>query len=136
MSEMQQETATALANLATATTSDGTAFITLTTNNADLAKQITILTAHFVTAQAKISTLTGQLATKNGGRGNSNNNCTPSTGNLHGLDPNGYFWTHGWKVRKGHSSSTCSNQKPGHDTTAIRENIKGGSTYNKGWTGE
>ena len=43
ISEMQQETATALANLATATTSDWTEFITLTTTNADLAKQITTL---------------------------------------------------------------------------------------------
>ena len=54
MSEMQQEMATALANLATATTSDQTAFIILTTTNADLAKQITTLTAHLVTAQAKL----------------------------------------------------------------------------------
>ena len=128
--------ATVLANLATATTFDRTAFITLTTTNADHAKQITTLTAHLVTAQAKIATLTGQLATKTGGRGNSNNNSTPSTGNLHELDPKGHFWTHGWKVRKWHSSSTCSNQKTGHDTTASQENTKGGSTYNKGWTGE
>ena len=64
MSEMQQETATALANLATATTSDWTVFITLTTTNTDLAKQITSLTAHLVTAHAKVATLTGQLATK------------------------------------------------------------------------
>ena len=90
MLEMQQETATALANLATATTSDRTLFITLTTTNANLAKQITTLTAHLITAQAKIAILTGQLATKTGGRGNSNNNSTPSTGNLHRLDPNGY----------------------------------------------
>ena len=85
MSEMQQETATTLANLATATTSDWTAFITLTTTNADLAKQITTLTAHIVTAQAKIATLTEQLVTKTGGRGDSNNNTTPSTVNFHGL---------------------------------------------------
>ena len=92
---MPQDTATALANLATATTSDWTAFITLTTTNANLAKQITTLTDHLVTAQAKIATLTGQLATKTCGRGNSNNNSTPSTVNLHGLDPKEYFWTHG-----------------------------------------
>ena len=136
MSEIQQETATALANLATATTSNRTLFITLTTNNSDLAKQITSLTAHLITAQAKIATLTGQIATKIDNRGSSNRNSTPSTGNLHGLDPKGYCRTHGWRVRKGNLSSTCSNQKPGHNTTAIRENTKGGSTYNQGWTGE
>ena len=136
MSEMQQETATALENIATATTSDRTSFITLTTTNSDLAKQITTLTSHLVAAQAKIATMTGQLATKTGGRVNSNNNSIPSTGNLHGLDPKGYCWTHGWRVRKGHSSYTCSNQNPGHNTTSIRENTKGGSTYNQGWKGE
>ena len=132
MSEMQQETATALANLATATNSDWTAFITLMTNNVDLTKQITTLTAHLVTAHAKIATLTGKLATKTGGRGNINKNSTNSTRNLHRLDPKGYCWTYGCRVRKGHSSSTCSNQKPVHNTAAIWENTKGGSTYNQG----
>ena len=50
MSEMQQETATAIANIATATTLDWTAFITLTTTNTNLANQIILLTAHLVTA--------------------------------------------------------------------------------------
>ena len=136
MLEMQQNMATAIANIATSTTSDRTAFITLTTTNANLVKQITTLIAHLVTAQVKIATLTGQLATKTGGRANSSNNSTPITRNLHGLDPKGYCWTHGWRVRKRHSSSTCLNQKTGHATTARWENTKGGSTYNQGWTGE
>ena len=136
MSEMQQETVTTLANLATATTSEWTAFITLTTTNTDLARHITTLTAHLVTAQGKITTLTAQLATKSGGSGNCNNHSNPSTGNFTGLDPKGYCWTHGWRVRKGHSSSTCSKWKTGHDATANRENTKGRSNYNKGWTGE
>ena len=136
MMEMQQKTATALANLATATTSDWTAFITLTTTNADLAKQITTVTAHLITAQAKIATLTAQLATKTGVRGNGNNNSTPSIGHFPSLDPKGYCWTHGWRLIKGHSSSTCSNHKTGHDAISSRENTKGGSTHNQGWTGE
>ena len=133
---MQQETAIALANLATSTTSDRTAFITLTATNANLARHITTLTAHLVTAQGKITTLTAQLATKSGGSGNCNNHSNPSTGNFTGLDPKGYCWTHGWRVRKGHLSSTCSKWKTGHDATANRENTKGRSNYNKGWTGE
>ena len=80
--------ATALANIVTVTTSDRTVFVTLTTTNSDLDKQITTLTAHLVTAQAKIATLTEQLAAKTGDSGNCNNNSTPSTGNFHGLDPN------------------------------------------------
>ena len=136
MPEMQQEMSIALANLVTTTTSDKTAFITLTTTNADLDRQITTLTANLVTTQAKVTTLTEKLAAKVGGSGKCNNKSTPSTRNFHGLDPTGYCWTHGWKVRKGHSSSTSSKRKTVHDATSNRENTKGGIDYNKGWTGE
>ena len=136
MLEMQQETATSLANIAGATTSDRTTFITLTTTNTELARQITTLTAHLVTAQGKTTTLTEQIAAKGGGSGDCNNNSNTRTGNFPGLDPKGYCWSHGWKVRKGHLSSTCSNRNTSHNATANRDNTKGGSDYNKGWTGE
>ena len=136
MSEMQQETATALANLETATTSDRTAFITLMDTNANLARQITTLTAQLVTAQSKITTLTTQLAAKGGGGGDGNKNSNSRTGTFPSLEPMGYFLSHGWRVRKGHSSSTCLRQKTGHDATETRENTKGVSDYNKGWTGK
>ena len=136
MSDMQQETATTLANLVTATTSDQTAFITLTTTNADLSRQIIMLTAHLNTTHGKISTLTTQLAAKGGGSSDVNNNSNPRTGTFPGLEPMGYCWSHGWRVRKGHSSSTCSRRKTGHNATATQENTKGGSDYNKGWTGQ
>ena len=127
--EMQQETATALANIATSATSDWKAFITLTATNANLARQITTLTSHLVTAQSKITTLTAHLSAKGGGNGEGNSNSNPCTGNFPGLDPMGYCWSDWWRVRKGHLSSTCSNQKIGHDTTARQANTKG-------WTGE
>ena len=136
MSEIQQETYTALANLATATTSYRTAFITLTATNANLSRQITTLTANLLTAQSKITTLTVQLAAKGGGNGDGNNNSNLRTGEFPGLDPMGYCWSHGWRVRKGNLSSTCLKRKTGHDATATQENTKGGSDYNKGWTGE
>ena len=89
MSETQQETATALENLATITTSDWTAFITLMTNNANLARQITTLTTHLVTSQGKITNLTAQLAAKGGGSRDCNNNSNTLTGNFPGLDHKG-----------------------------------------------
>jgi hypothetical protein len=49
-------------------------------------------------------------------------------------DPQGYCWSHGWKVKLGQSSKTCNHRKDGHDTTATRANIKGGSGLNKAWT--
>jgi hypothetical protein len=47
---------------------------------------------------------------------------------------NGYCWTHGHKVKVGHSSATCTHRKPRHITSATRSNTKGGSNANKGWT--
>ena len=49
------------------------------------------------------------------------------------LDPVGYCWSHGYKVKHGHSSATCTRQKPGHQKNATRSNIMGGSTANKNW---
>ena len=43
------------------------------------------------------------------------------------LDPNGYCWTHGYKVSKGHNSHTCSSRAKGHHVEATRSNTMGGS---------
>ncbi len=47
---------------------------------------------------------------------------------------NGYCWTHGHKVKVGHSSATCIHWKPRHITSITRSDTKGGSNANKGWT--
>lgn len=49
------------------------------------------------------------------------------------FEPGGYCWTHGYKLKKGHSSSTCRKRKEGHVATATRGDTKGGSDKNKGW---
>lgn len=50
-------------------------------------------------------------------------------------DPNGYCWSHGYKVAPGHNSGTCSCKltDPNHKTEATRENNMGGSQKNKDW---
>ena len=48
-------------------------------------------------------------------------------------DPRGYCWSHGYKVRKGHTSKTCFMHKPGHQEEETRDNIMGGSLSNKEW---
>ena len=50
-------------------------------------------------------------------------------------DPHGYCWTHGWKVKLGHSSTTCTHCKEGHDATATHTHTNNGSGLNKAWTG-
>ena len=47
------------------------------------------------------------------------------------LDPNGYCWTHGFRVAVGHSSATCTNKMAGHQDNATRANTMGGSGANK-----
>lgn len=49
------------------------------------------------------------------------------------LDPQGYCHTHGFKVVKGHNSTTCTSKGPNHIDTATRENPMGGNMKNKEW---
>ncbi|KAL7475994.1 hypothetical protein ACHAW6_007122, partial [Cyclotella cf. meneghiniana] len=48
-----------------------------------------------------------------------------------GKDINGYCWTHGFKVKKGHTSKTCTQRAEGHQEKATRRNTMGGSEANK-----
>jgi hypothetical protein len=49
-------------------------------------------------------------------------------------NPHGYCWSHGWKVKHGHSSVTCMHRKDSHQETATRTDTKGCSGANKAWT--
>ena len=46
-------------------------------------------------------------------------------------DPNGYCWTHSFKVKFGHSSKMCTKRKEGHKEDAMRSNTMGGSEWGK-----
>lgn len=48
-------------------------------------------------------------------------------------NPNGYCWSHGYKVTKNHNSNTCRTRKDGHKEEATRANTMGGSTENINW---
>lgn len=43
------------------------------------------------------------------------------------LDPNGYCWTHGFRVSMGHDGHTCTAPADGHKREAKRGNIMGGN---------
>ncbi len=47
-------------------------------------------------------------------------------------DQMGYCWTHGFRVKVGHSSATCSFPKEGHCADATCTNTKGGSNLRQG----
>jgi len=48
-------------------------------------------------------------------------------------DRTGYCWSHGFKVKLGHTSSTCTSCKASHQPGATRTNTMGGSIINAGW---
>jgi hypothetical protein len=64
------------------------------------------------------------------------NNCRPShwTAVKPDWHPTSYCLTHGFKVKHGHTSATCTHQRDGHNTAATQSNTMGGSKANKNWT--
>ena len=69
----------------------------------------------------------GIQSTNNTNTGGSSSNRTSN------YDPNGYCWSHGYKVTKYHNSATCKVRKEGHKEGATRNNTMGGSEDNKNW---
>ena len=115
-----------LDNLASAASTERTTLNQLVESNASLTSTIAQLTAS-VTALTAAYTL---IATK------SPTSPPPAAGTSAtrpkiGLDPTGYCWTHGYRVKLGHSSATCTNKAEGHHISATRANTMGGSTKNK-----
>ena len=101
---------------------------TLTTNNAALTTSLAALTAAY--------TLLAGNAQNKAGAGNgttSRNNRHRSNDAKQKFAPNGYCWTHGYKVGLRHSSATCTNKAAGHKDAATRANTMNGSATNKGW---
>jgi hypothetical protein len=47
------------------------------------------------------------------------------------LDPQGYCWSHGFRVQNGHNSATCKGKLQGHQDTANHTDTKGGSNKGK-----
>jgi hypothetical protein len=125
-----------LDNLAAAATTERTTLTQLIENNATLTANVTSLTA-------SVASLTSAYAILAAGR----NNAPRTTGGTGGgtqqqrnsdrkpsyLAVEGYCWTHGYRVRKGHDSANCKDKAGGHKDTATRTNTMGGSVANKGW---
>ena len=78
---------------------------------------------------SKLLAILSKANLKTGG----NNNSGGGGGNSSKYNPNGYCWSHGYKVTKTHNSKTCKFQKEGHKEGATRENTMGGSTDNIHW---
>ena len=98
----------------------------LTANNATLTTSLATLTAAYTLLEG----------TKPAGTQGTNTRTNKRQGKSDGeqkFAPNGYCWTHGYKVGLRHTSALCSNKAAGHKDTATRTNTMNGSIANKGW---
>jgi hypothetical protein len=121
--DLQQETADAIANLATATASDRSTVASLTSTNSTLSSEVTQATMKLTAANNTISSLKIEIAAlKAGGNQREERTYTP---NLN------YCWTHGYKVSRRHTSDTCKGKRDGHKDDATRTDNKGGSQRGK-----
>ena len=117
----------ALDNLALTTTNDRTIIAQLTEANAVLSRvNLTLM-----------EQITEVIQTMNANKLQNSGNDEQKRAKVkkieEKLDPNGYCWTHGYKVAKGHNSHTCSSRAKGHQVDATRANTMGGSDKNKNW---
>ena len=132
LAEMTQDHSHALENLATATQSDCTTVANMSNTVTDLTLQIGQANTKLAEAQYSIATLTSKIA-QTGTRPNRPTTITTGPIDVTRMEKDGYFWSHGFKMKKGHNSTTCRFQKQGHMTEATRNNTMGGKMWNKGW---
>ena len=152
--ELQQQQTNALANLATATAADRATVHELSSSNTALTAELRAATRTIATLQNKLASCScaetgrGQQAPptgppryqrpstgaprrqqgngigNRGQQGDTNRDMTP-------LNPEGYCWSHGYRVSMTHNGYSCTNRLPGHQCAATRADPMGGSTKNK-----
>ena len=111
--------------------SDRTTVTNISKTIAELTLQLRQANMKLVEAQSSIATLISKPA-KTGTRPNLST-TSPTGPSYRKLEKDGYCWSHGFKITKGHSSSTCKNQKSGHMNAATIDNTMGGKLYKKVW---
>jgi hypothetical protein len=110
-----QETAEAIAQLATATASDRGTVATLTTTNVKLANQLEA--AHALIAQLKSEIVTFKIKVKPVWQGQ---RPTRTKNN------NSYCWSHGYQIAKSHTIATCNVRNTGHQEAETKIDTMGG----------
>jgi hypothetical protein len=118
--ESMQDTAEAIAQLATATASDRGTVATLTTTNAKLATQLEADHALIAQIKNKIATLKNKI--KPAWQGH---RPVKTTNN------GSYCWSYGYQMAKSHTSATCNMKKSGHQDEANKGNTMGGFQWGK-----
>jgi hypothetical protein len=118
--DSMQETAEAIAQLATATASDRGTVATLTTTNAKLANQLEAARALIAQLKSDIATLKIKIKPVWQGQ-----RPTRTTNN------DSYCWSHVYQVAKSHISATCNVRKTGHQENATKIDTMDGVQWGK-----
>ena len=128
--ETQQQRAKALSNLATLTTADRQEVAELSISNATLTHEFWTETATILTLQQRLANCECAPTPRTGEKGQKQHQQNPRR-EFTPLDPDGYCWSHGYKVSRGHNGASCYNTLPGHQSAATRADPMGGSNKNK-----
>ena len=134
--EMQQQQTEALANLATSMAVDIQAVAHLSISNATLTHELRTEIATIAMLQQGLASCacapTPQAGTKVQKRRPENQQLQHNQSrDFTPLDPDGYCWSHGYHVSKGHNGALCYNILPGNQSAATRADPMGGSTKHK-----
>ena len=130
--ELANQMVTSLDNLALAAVQKNETVERLIQINEMKEKTLTNLMAQLAAEKANSSRLLDII--HKAGLKTSNNNLGVGDGNSTRWDPNGYCWSHGYRVTKHHNSKNCRYRKDGHQVEATRANTMGGSVENIHWT--
>ena len=132
--EQAQQMATSLDNLANASIQKNTTIENLVATNAALTKSIQDIQRMLTTMMTTRPPAAPAIAPSGQPTGE-----TPPSRPSHwatekpAWDKTGYCWSHGFKVKIGHNSCTCTSRKAGHQPGATRAHTMGGSKINEGW---
>jgi hypothetical protein len=118
--DSMQETAEAIAQLATVTESDRGTVTTLTTTNAKLANQLEVANDLIAQLKSKIATPKNKIKPAWQGQRPARTANNDS-----------YCWSHGYQLAKSHTSATCNVRKNGHQEYATKIDTMGGVQWGK-----
>jgi hypothetical protein len=118
--ETMQDTVNAIAQLATATDSDGGTVATLTITNAKLANKLEAAHAQITQLKNDIAALKNKIKPAWQGQ-----QPVETTNN------DSYCWLHGYQVAKSHTSATFNMKKSGHQDAENKSNTMGGVQWGK-----
>ena len=128
--ERQQQQAEALANLDTAMAAESQAVAELSISNVTLTHELRTATATITKLQQRLALCECAPTPRTGKKGQEKRQQNPSR-KFTPLDPDGYCWSNGYNVSRGHNGASCYNTPPGNHSAATRADPMGGSTKNK-----